>query len=121
MDQKGNGGQDWTADRVEARLIAAFRAMPDHPVFSGAGGMLLTGDPAASEAMNWATRFVPDRAERLTLLTWARCRAIGGSASALYTGFGWPRSTAERLRRRALDRVVACLRNGQRGLDSGTI
>lgn len=88
-------------------------------MFSKPGSVLVEGAPASGEALTWASRFVPDRTERLVLLTWARCRATGESFRDRCIAMGWSRSSAERTRQRALAQIVACLKSEQLGLDSG--
>ncbi len=105
---------------LEERLIAAFTALPGHPVFSSPGMVRVQGAPDAGEALTWTVRFVPDRSERLVLLTWARCKATGDSFRDRCIAMGWSRSSAERTRRRALAQIVACLKSEQIELDSGT-
>ena len=120
MDQKGTSGP-WTAEQVEARLVDAYRKLPGAPVYS-AGGRVHAGMSGGSnptvEALNWTARFVPDREERLALLTWARCCATGASFAEHCRGRGWNRSTVEERRRRAAGRIAACLNSEQRGLDN---
>ena len=106
--------------RLEDRLIAAFKVLPGHPVFSTRGAVKVDGAPDASQALTWAARFVPDRSERLVLLTWARCRATGDSFRDRCHAMGWSRSSAERTRRRAIDQIIACLQSEQLGLDIGS-
>lgn len=89
------------------------------PAVQQAGTVRVDGAPSASEALTWAARFVPDRNERLVLLTWARCRATGESFRDRCREVGWSRSSAERTRQRALAQIVACLKSEQLGLDSG--
>ncbi len=80
MDQQGTSSP-WTAERIEVRLIAAFRALPSSPVYSRAGRVRANDRAGGShaEALSWAARFAPGRNEALALLTWARCRATGES------------------------------------------
>lgn len=115
MDEAAALSSSW----LEDRLIAAFKVLPGHPVFSARGSVNVVGAPDASQALTWAARFVPDRSERLVLLTWARCRATGDSFRDRCHAMGWSRSSAERTRQRAIAKIASCLKSEQLGLDSG--
>lgn len=115
MDEAADLSRSW----FEGRLIAAFTALPGHPVFSARGAVKVVGAPDAGETLTWAARFVPDRSDRLVLLTWARCRATGDSFRDRCHAMGWSRSSAERTRQRAIAQIVSCLKSEQLRLDSG--
>ena len=122
MDTLGESGLDWTRDLVEACLIAAFRALPFHPVFRQRARILpALGDASQhTAALNWVARFAPDERDGQTLLTWASCKATGKSVRERYRELRWNRSSAERARRRASAWIAACLIKEQQALDSGT-
>jgi hypothetical protein len=97
MGKSQQSSEVWTEGVVARRLIEAFRILPSHPVFSSRGRFSVTDDPRdASAALNWVTCFVPGREERLALLTWANCLAIGESVRSRYDALNWKRSTAEK-------------------------
>ena len=121
VDQQGTGTH-WTSEQVEAHLIAAYRRLPYAPVYSTGGhlqsGILADPDPTV-DTLSWPTRFVPDRPDRLMLSTWANCQANHPREYAeRCRAMGWSRATAERGRRRAAERIAACLNSEQHGLDS---
>lgn len=114
----------WTAERVAARLVAAFRRLPGCPVMSAptgfVRGFLMLGEEVAP--FGWPERYVGDLRRRQILMTWARCTAAGESVSERYRALGWSRSSAERHRAAALQAIADALNAAQeqRGLDSGT-
>lgn len=120
MDQ--NPSEAWTVERVEARLVSAFEVLPGAPIYSTGSRLqtgVLGGSDILTDTLSWGTRFVPDREERLALLTWARCRSQRLSFSEQCELRDWNRSTAERARRRAAARVATCLNLEQLKLDNG--
>ena len=121
MADAGDRAQNWTAKRVEDRLIEAFCLLRGLSVYKDTNGLISRpfGRAERDWALNWARRFVPDRRDALALMTWARCRATGDSERECHREFGWSRNSAERARRRALNRIVAGLLEEQRGLDNG--
>jgi hypothetical protein len=108
---------DFTRADIETQLIEAIRRRPWHTLYRA--GELVTQNPDI-EPLNWVARLVPDRDERIALLTWARCRAATESARERYRELGWSRPRAERLRRRALGKILDGLRKAELGLDSET-
>ncbi len=106
-------GIDWTAKRVETRLIAAFRAMPHCPVYTVGSNVrtLVGGANAVTSALSWAAILEHDREGKTHLWAWARCRATRTSFSELVEGNGWKRSTVEASRRRAATTIAAHLRS----------
>ncbi len=101
---QGDVVDGWTRALVEARLIADFRAVPFFPIYR-------EGDPVGTpEALGWAIRHIPNRAERLAVLIWARSMARGVSVREQYRALGWSRSSAEEKRRRGLERILGALR-----------
>jgi hypothetical protein len=118
MKRPGDAREGWTAHQVEIWLIAAFVAVKDHPVFSGAPTILPVNAlaPGHREVLAWA-HLVKERRDREMLLAWARCQATSDSFGALCRGLEWPRRTAEDARRRALAQIVQGL-NAALALDS---
>jgi len=110
------GGEGWSRQRVEHRLIAAFRAMPSCPVYRH-GRRLRPAEPgrdtsALTEVLNWARLLDHDPRARLYLWAWARCMATNASFAELCAGLGWKRSTAEVGRRRGAATLAAALGRG---------
>lgn len=112
VDQ-GEPSAAWTAERVEARLVEAFRRLPDAPVYSTGGRLqsgIMGGSDPMTDALAWPRRFIAGERERLILMTWARLRAAGGRQFAAFClEKDWQRSTVEKARRRAAARIAACL------------
>lgn len=101
----------WTRERVEARLIAAFRAMPACPVY-GHGPRIKTATDdqnSLTAVLNWARLLDRDPAARKYLWAWARCRATKDSYGALCRAMGWKRPTAEDGRRRGAMTIAKVL------------
>ena len=117
MDQ-GAQRIGWTRERVETRLIAAFRAMPACPVY-GHGRRVKTASDQQStltDVLNWNQLLDRDPNGRKYLWAWARCRATKDSFGALCLAMGWKRSTAEDGRRRgalALAKALQSIANNQ--------
>lgn len=122
VDQDLN--EPWTAERVEARLVAALKVLPGAPVYSTGGRLqrgLAGGSDPTTDTLSWPRRFIDDERECLILLTWARLKAAGGREFASFCDEkGWPRATAER-GRGAAKLIAACLNSEQQGLDSEEI
>lgn len=98
---------------VEARLVAAFRRLPNCPVFAlpekGVVPRRLTGlddGAGAADVLAWAELLDDDREGRLVLWAWARCRAGRESFGAVCREAGWSRTTAEVGRRRGADAIA---------------
>ena len=119
MDQQ-RIAEPWTAGRVEARLIAAFRIAPGRPMLASSDHLehgLDGRQSAMTDALSWTRRFV-DRRDGLILMTWARCVATREPFAEQCRGWGWNRSTAEAARRRATAQIVAGLNSEQQELDN---
>ncbi len=101
----------WTRERVESRLIAAFRLMPGLPVYGRGRRMVVVegGGEALSDVLAWSRLLDDDEDGRLFLWAWARCRATRASFGALCDGSGWKRTTAEVGRRRAARAIATQL------------
>jgi hypothetical protein len=97
----------WTPHGVGERLVAAFRLLPNVPVFSL--GCIAPNDPArpelqaAIDLIDATERHLgADSDARKKLLSWARARASGRSIAEICREMGWPRGSFERVRREAL-------------------
>jgi hypothetical protein len=114
MPGHATGLEEWTAERVCDRLIACFRALPTTGIYSPQLNGLVQGSPVyvrditPLEFIQLTARYIPRRADRLAVLTWARAKAgIGAPAVAeACRELGWPKSTFER-RRRAAAAIIA--------------
>ena len=114
------GAQGWTRERVETRLIAAFRLMPSCPVY-GLGREIRTaaaGRTALTDVLEWSALLAGDSDARIYLWTWARCKASGASFGEQVRGLGWSRSTAEDGRRRAAEAIARALNRDHEGVDT---
>ena len=102
---------DWTRGRVEARLIAAFRAMPSCPIYRRGPTIkaVAGGRHALTGALNWAPLLDHDPDAKAYLWAWARCRATRDSFSEHCRERGWRQSTAEAGRRRGADAIARSL------------
>ncbi len=111
----------WSRHDVEARLVAAFMAMPALPVFLSEARLQATGivDDGAevTTTLQWAAFLTDDAGARKFLWTWARCKATRTSFAELCRGMGWPRATAEAGRRRAAATIAARLSCAHAGDD----
>ena len=104
--------QMWTRGEVEARLVAAFTAMPACPVYGRAGRLRAAATNAGNDVTNvlaWAWLLDGDPDARKVLWAWARCRATRESFSELCREMGWARATVEAVRRRGADAIAARL------------
>ena len=101
----------WTRQRVESRLIAAFRLMPSLPVYRLGSGIRLADGASTplTEVLGWAALLADDEPGRIALLSWARCRGTGASFADLCRERGWKQSVIERRRRRAADAIASKL------------
>ena len=104
-------GTPWTRQRVEARLVAAFRAMPWCPIFrrGPANRTLTNGRNAVTAVLDWASLLDRDPDGRAYLWAWARCQATRESFSEHCSERGWRRSTAEAGRRRGAEAIARSL------------
>jgi len=101
-----SAGADWTGERVMARLIDAFRAVPGAPVWSRPVRL----DPDVVDLILLSSRCLGRESfPRVQLLTFARAYAAGERISEVCRVHSWPRTAAYRRVRRAAAEVAACL------------
>lgn len=114
--------RSWTADEVDAALIAAFRSLPDRPIYSPRKLELLhaLGSVPAPELDIVAAAVEAlgrGRRECVILLTWARAKACGPSIGEYCREHGLRRRSFERTRDRAASKLAVWL-NTEPKLDS---
>lgn len=110
MDVSDRAGCRWTAEKVAADLVEAFRILPTMPVFSPRRSefypVLPGQDTEALDLVAVSERVLGRKSPgRRALLVWARSKAtkgdIGGSVSAYCREAGINLQTFNRQRRRA--------------------
>lgn len=108
--------EPWTCADVERWLKTAFRAMPYTPIYAPRGNTLRSVDqnqPSATfDIVAFTGTVLGDRSEdRRILLLWARAIAtegeIGGSIAQFCAARGMYRSTFDRKRIRACEKIAA--------------
>ena len=108
--------EPWTCADVERWLKAAFRAMPFTPIYAPRGNTLRSADhsqPSATfDILAFTGTVLGDRSEeRKILLLWARAIAtegqVGGSIAQYCDEQDMHRSTFDRKRLRACEKIVA--------------
>lgn len=118
MDVSDRAGCRWTAEKVAADLVEAFRILPTMPVFSPRRSELypvLPGqDTEALDLVAVSERVLGRKSpERRVLLVWARSKAtkgdVGGSVSAYCREAGVNLRTFNRQRRRACAAIAVDL------------
>lgn len=106
----------WTCADIERWLIVAFKAMPYVPIYSPRGNTLTSANrnqPSATfDIVAFTGTVLGDRSdERKILLLWARAIAtegeVGGSIAQFCEAHGMYRSTFDRKRMRACERIAA--------------
>ncbi len=105
--------EEWTADKVGECLVAAFRQLPNTPIYSPVNGSLRAIHGASSTPLDiiMAAQLILGRQSPgcRKVMTWARARALGGSVRETCREMGWSHSTFERHRCAALKTIAARL------------
>lgn len=108
-------GDPWTRADVERWLKAAFRAMPFTPIYAPSGNTLeaAAGEvpDATFDIVAFSGTVLGDKSlERRLVLLWARTMATGGTVGGSISEFcrekDWDRSTFDRRRIRACERIA---------------
>jgi hypothetical protein len=114
-DPPKRSANPWTRADVELWLKAAFRATPYTPIYAPRGNTIqvASGDvpDATFDIVAFSSTVLGDKSEdRKAVLVWARAMAtkgqVGGSITQFCREMDWERSTFDRRRIRACERIA---------------